>query len=611
MINTRSGDRLTFDEVKQDLLKDHIRVQESNKELISKSSSVYKSRLQQAILANRYDDAEELEKNLKYTLSDIVSKEFIEEHMPIIKVSTKILLNVMDNNEHIVVVSDYDVDGVTSGAILYYMLHDLFKYDNVEYIINRRDYGNGINKTITSKLINYDKEKKIGLLITSDAGSHDEESYKLLKQETDMKIIVTDHHLFSEDEFPHHADALVNPQRSDNDFKYITGTHVAYYTILHAYLTRHPVLTKEAEDLIYYKLLYVGMSTISDCMDLKRYINRKVVKYMLTELNRKDAKHDPFWEYIIKNISDGYLITETTLSYNVISMLNSPGRVSDPRISFELLTADNITIAEQFHNDIKTINDNRKAKQNKALTTKNKTEYTDGVIKVMLIDDINGVQGIVANNVMYEDGYKAVIVFSKITIGDKTVYIGSGRSQDDNINLKAVLDKVNEKSDSIISYGGHEKAVGIKIKDDLKKFYLDLKSEIDKCDVRQIEFYDVEDYIFSVKKIITSMADIDSLAPYGIGFPQPKFAGDFHITSYRIYDRKGFYLSMKVTVGTNETAIMSAFYPVKGNEVEEVSNNLKYYKDIRMVFTLDVNTYKAFNRIQINVDKLIFKKDEQ
>jgi len=611
MIETKNGSRLTFDDIKKDLLKDNIRIMEPSKELLGMAKTTYKSRMQQSILANRYKDTEELDKNLKYTLDDILSKEFIEQHLPIIKTSTELLVNAINANEHIVVVSDYDVDGVTSGAILYYLFHDLFKYENVEYIINKRDFGNGINKTITKRLIEYNKVKKIGLFITSDAGSHDEESYKVLKEETDMKIIVTDHHLFSEDEFPNSADALVNPQRYDNDFKYLTGTHIAYYTLLHAYLTMHDVITEEAKKVIYYKLLYVGMTVISDCMDLKHYINRKVVKYMLVELNRKDIEHDPFWAYIIKEISNGYLITETTLSYNVISMLNSPGRISNPRISFELLTSGNADVAEQYHKDISVINNTRKDKQKKAFKSTKKEEFSDGAIKVMVIDDINGIQGIVANNVMYEDNFKAVIVFSKVSLPTGEVYIGSGRSQDENINLKEILDGVNDATDIMISYGGHEKAVGVKILPDLKKFYTTFKAEVDKHEVKKIEYTDVEDYIFSVKKIITNMADIDSMSPYGIGFPLPTFAGDFSIVSYRIYQNNGYYLSLKVNVGTNDTAIMSAFYHVKSSEIEEFSDDLKYQKNIRMVFTLDVNTFRMYNRIQINVKELIFKKDNK
>jgi len=607
MIKLYDGRKITYNNIKKDLEKDYIKVKEPNNEVMDKIKDFYSSNLQRVILANRYDDVEEIEKYEKYTLEDILSPSFIEKNFPVVKESTKLLLDTIDNNEHIIVVSDYDVDGVTSGAIVYYMLHDLFHYDNVEYIINRRDYGNGINKTIVNKLVKYDKDKKIGLLITTDAGSHDEESYKVLKEKTDMKILVTDHHLFSDNNYPESVDVFANPQRFETDFRYITGTFVAYYVLLHAYLARHPILTPEVKDFIYYRLTYVGMSTISDCMDLKRFINRKVVKYTLQELNAKHSFHDPFWEHFTTTVNKTY-ITEDTLSYNIVPMLNSPGRVSDPRISFELLTSNTITRTEALYKEILSINNTRKNKQNKALSTKDKIEYTDGIIKVVLIEDINGVQGIVANNYMYEEGYKAVIAFSKMKVNDEIILIGSGRSQDDNINLKDILDAISARSDIIISYGGHAKAIGIKIRNNLKAFYDEFKKEVDSRKVTEIKFIEVEDYIFSMKKIITGLADIDVLSPYGIGFPRPRFAGDFRIVSYRISERSGYYLSLKLNINTNTTAVISGFYVVKNSELEDIINNLKYHKQVRLVFTLDLNTYKGYNRIQLNVDKIIFKK---
>src|SRR5699024_5679776 len=95
----------------------------------------------------------------------------------------------LNKNHKIIIYGDYDVDGISSTALLIEFLSNITK--NLDfYIPNRFSEGYGLNKNA----ILYIKEKMKGdLVITVDngIGSYDEVEYA---KELGLEIIVTDHH---------------------------------------------------------------------------------------------------------------------------------------------------------------------------------------------------------------------------------------------------------------------------------------------------------------------------------------------------------------------------------------------------------------------------------
>lgn len=499
------------------------------------------------------------------------------------------------------------VTGITSAAIGHKLFNMVLEYNNIEIMVNKREHGNGINRVLTDNILNFCKDNDVGVVITSDHGSHNGTSINEIMEKTGLPVIVTDHHLFTEEEAPLNADAFINPQRYENTIlKDMTGTGVLYFVLLHAKLMKDE-LSEDIANKAYYLLTYVGLTLISDCMDLKNYINRKIVIKMLIDLNSKSIQHDPFWEMIIRENSNTYLIDETTLGYNVIPLLNSPGRVADARLSYEVMMSPSYDVAVMLFNDIKEINKGRKDLQTKAVVSNKKEEYTDGVIKVMMVEDSDGVQGIIANNIMYDDNYKIVIVFTKQRRHDGYVYVGSGRSQEEGLNLGDVVSTISEKSDIIIQHGGHAKAIGIKMKPELKEFYNLLKEEVSKQKVVKKKTTYVEDYLFSTKKLLLTMFDIINGGPYGIGYEKPVFCSDFYIESFRIYKRSNILLSFKVKFSKNAVSTMGVFYSIKRSELEEVEEKLKTTKYIRMTYSFNVNSFRNKNKILLQPSKLLFK----
>ena len=133
----------------------------------------------------------------------------------------------VENKEKIVIYGDYDVDGITSTALLYDFLSSLGA-DVIYYIPDRKDEGYGINIMAVNKLM----KEGMKLLITVDCGITaigEVEFAKLQK----VDVVITDHHTCKE-RIPEAADAVVDPKREDDDYGFdgLAGVGVAFKLVL-------------------------------------------------------------------------------------------------------------------------------------------------------------------------------------------------------------------------------------------------------------------------------------------------------------------------------------------------------------------------------------------
>jgi len=598
---------INSDVVEKSFLEDNIVIDKTNMEMKEFLDRHYSSYLQQNVISNRYKTTEHLTKYYDTKLEDILTKEFIEDNMPEVKISTPIILDVIKNNKKLIHSHDGDCDGITSGAIVSKMLKGLFDYDNFEIFTSSRNDGYGVNDKVTEAILKY---KDISLVMTSDHSSSDRKNLTRIKEGLNCKVIATDHHLFEEKTAPLNMDVFVNPQRDtcSKDFKDLNGTHVIYYTLLHAFLSSDIEVTEDKKNYYYYLLMYVGLTIISDCMDLKNYINRKIVIKMLTMMNSKHTKHDMFWKVTINRLRNSKIFDESTIGYNVSPIINSSGRLGIPRLGYELMVSEDLDTTMKLYDDITEVNKTRKERQDVAVKSDKNLSYNDGKIYIGLMEGSEGVQGILSNTVMFNENYKVAIIFTRTKVKDKYILQGSGRSQDENLHLKNILDNISKKHDIIITHGGHQKAIGIKIKDDMKLFYKILKEEIDKTNVKKIENFRVSSHIYSDKKLILNIFDMIDIGPFGIGFEKPNFVSDFYIESYRVFKRNKYFVTLKVKLDKTSRNSFTVFYNVKDKDIEEFDKGIMNHKYIRLVYTIGLNSYRNFNSILLNGIDMKFKK---
>ena len=186
------------------------------------------------------------------------------------------------NNEKILIVGDYDVDGVISTYILYSAIKKCG--GNVSFHIpDRIKEGYGINESIIRKA----SDENIDVIITCDNGIAAIDQVNLAK-ELGLKVIITDHHdvPFIEENGQRkyvvpNADFVLNPKQEQCEYKFdkICGAGVAYKFVECLY-DEFDINKEELYDL----LQYTAIATVCDVVDLVSE-NRIIVKEGLRRIN--------------------------------------------------------------------------------------------------------------------------------------------------------------------------------------------------------------------------------------------------------------------------------------------------------------------------------------
>ncbi|WP_242018393.1 DHH family phosphoesterase [Pseudanabaena sp. FACHB-1998] len=239
------------------------------------------------------------------------------------------------NNDRITICGDYDVDGMTSTALLIRTLRLLG--GNVEYEIpSRMTEGYGINKRIVQDC--HDREVK--LIITVDNGIAAYEAIAFAES-LNISVIVTDHHEVPEDpsKIPP-ATAILNPKyqvEPTSPYAAIAGVGVAYVLALE--LSDRFGKRDELENPL---LELFTLGTIADLASLTD-INRRLVRKGLRLLSQS------------KVIGIIALINETgiakdkqtgmkpeAIGFGLGPRINAIGRIGNPQTVIELLTCDDM-----------------------------------------------------------------------------------------------------------------------------------------------------------------------------------------------------------------------------------------------------------------------------
>ncbi len=475
----------------------------------------------------------------------------------------KRIASAIDNKEKIIIVGDYDVDGVIST----YILVDFFNFIgfNVDsFIPNRFEHGYGISLEITDFVKGYD------LIISVDNGIT-AVPFALWCKEEGIDLIITDHHTPKET-LPD-AYAIIDPKQNECGFIYpdICGAFVAWYLI--------SALKQELKtdtDLKSY-LPYVAIATIADVMPLI-HINRAVVIAGLKELN---ASANPAFAAL----KDHLKITEfksTTISFWVAPLLNSAGRMDDASLALKFLQSSSSMEAAQNLLSLVNTNEKRKTIQNDICSkaSKNLLNAKDNVLVFVGSDWHEGILGIVSST-MTEKYKKPTIILSFTQEG---VLKGSGRSID-GFNL---FEAITSKSHFLDKFGGHAMAIGLSLKkENLVNFVSSLQDiEIDESfDINNTFFkIDFETIDFELYNIL------EKYEPYGEANPKPLFeCDDLDIISSNSIGKNSEHRKYLISKG-NATFEAVHFNPIKPLDVS-INNNIR--------FMLDKNNFRNQEKLQL------------
>ena len=418
--------------------------------------------------------------------------------------SVDIIKKAAGNKERVMIFGDYDVDGITSIALLKATLSKM-GIDAMHYLPHRIKEGYGLNKNVLPLM----KEKKIKVLITVDCGTNSHAEVEELRRRN-IEVIITDHHeQINGSKSP--ASSIINPKLKNSDYQYkdLSGVGVAYKLC--------QALTGKN---LFEDLDLVSLGTIADVVPLTGE-NRIIVKEGLERLSR--TKRCGLKALIeIGGIKDKK-ITSHFVSYILGPRINASGRMDSAQVSLDLLMSEKedearkLAMALDAHNRQRQKIENKILEEAQDIIDKEINFKEHKVIVIAKEDWHQGVLGIIASK-LADRFYRPVIVISKTADFCK----GSGRSIK-NFHLFGALLECKE---FLKTFGGHSHAVGLLInKDNIEDF----KDNINRLALEKLSFedlmpsldIDMELTLSDIKKEI--ITEFEALEPFGTGNPQPLF----------------------------------------------------------------------------------------
>lgn len=199
------------------------------------------------------------------------------------------LKDAHDKQKHIVMLGDFDMDGIMSSVTGFAGLAELGFRVSL-FIPNPQDGYGFTAKTIGRLLIDY---PDTDVILTCDVGISCHDGIAAA-QMAGIQVLVTDHHKQSAE---CKADVVVNPMRMDETYShpYICGAYVLYQCLEHYAELYCDVFTREQ---IARLRVFAGIGTVSDSMPLL-YENRELVRDAISILKLIYADGDDF---IVNNI---------------------------------------------------------------------------------------------------------------------------------------------------------------------------------------------------------------------------------------------------------------------------------------------------------------------
>lgn len=509
----------------------------------------------------------------------------------------------IEGKRKIMIVGDYDVDGVVSTYILFTAL-ERCGADVCYEIPHRINDGYGINKSIIDKAAS----KGVNTIITCDNGISALEAIRYAK-EMGMDFIVTDHHdvpPFADGDMA--ADAVVNPKQKDcgYPFKLLCGAGVAFKFV--QVLFEEMGIGAEAA-LSYVHIL--SIATVCDVVELTGE-NRIIVKTGLAQMQGTDNLG--LRELIRISNLEGKEITTYTLGFVIGPCINASGRLDWAKKGVELLLAKDRDTAEKLAKELYELNKDRKD-----MTINGTAEvieqieqanlHRQSVIVVHNCGIHESIAGIIAGRLKERYSRPAIMLTS-----GKEGAKGSGRS----IDGYNMFEELLRCRDLLGKFGGHPMAAGLSIEEANINALREMLNENSSLILEELVPKVSIDMQLPLHMATMDLAEeIACLEPFGTGNPKPVFADRrVRIHSARIIgaNKNVLKLSLKTARGSTLGAVcfgnVEEFTGMIEDRIGEGAaarlqekglTGAEMNLELDLAFNLDINEYMGSRTVQLVV----------
>lgn len=547
-------------------------------ERINELSEKYKiPKVVSTILLNRGIDEADFTSFLQKSMRDVINPNLMLD----MDNAVERILEAIEKQEKIVIYGDYDVDGITSTALMYEFLRSQGAQVSY-YIPDRKDEGYGINIMAVNKLF----KQNTKLLITVDCGitAIGEVEFANLQG---MDVIITDHHT-CKDRLPTAAKAIINPKHPDCDYPFegLAGVGVAFKLVLALAIA----LGLNTTECFKRYIDIVTIGTIADVVPLLNE-NRIMVDKGLKVLRK------PFRPGLTAIMDIAGVMNKpmnaSTIAFSIAPRLNAAGRLGNAKTAVELLLTHNADEAWEIARELDAENKERQAteqqiyKEALELIAEDPNFSKKKVIVLAKENWHHGVIGIVASRIndLY---YKPCILISH----HNGIGKGSGRS----IAGFNLFDALSACEKHLTDFGGHAVAAGLNINmSDLDAFTKAINKYADDTLTENDMIPNIEiDCPVNARFITLENAQIISLLePFGMNNEKPVFSLDNVSVEYAgAVGMDNKHLKLKISKN-------GLFINCIGFSLGEWAKHLTQGDVIDIAFQMDINHYQGNDNVQL------------
>ncbi len=538
--------------------------------------------------------------DLNYSLQMLLPFEDLSN----IQEAVALLADAIKNNKRILIVADFDADGATSCVVGLQGLRQMGATDVVYVVPNRFQFGYGLSPEIVEVAAKMQPD----LLVTVDNGISSVEGVQLARDKG-IDVLITDHHLPGE-QLPN-ANAIVNPNQAGDKFpsKMLAGVGVMFYILvaLRAHFREQNWFHEQniEEPNLAELLDLVALGTVADVVPLDRN-NRLLVSQGLARI--RSGKCRPGIKALLLAANRTLeRVTAQDMGFAVGPRLNAAGRLSDMSLGIECLLSDDEMQARNMAVRLDELNKERREiqdeMQEQALIdiTELDLDEAEMPLGVCLFNEDwhQGVVGILASKIK-DKLHRPVIAFAK----DKDGFIkGSARSISC-VHIRDVLDTIAGQHPGLIDkFGGHAMAAGMTIKElDFEVF----KQAFDQELRRFVTTEDLNGSLYSdgeltPDEITFGLANvIQEAGPWGQGFPEPQFDGEFELVESRIVGEKHLKLQLRAQSQSGG----------QGKVIDAIAFNFtgKAWSTkperVHTVYRLGINEFRGRRQLQLTIENI-------
>lgn len=491
----------------------------------------------------------------------------------------------------VIVVGDFDADGATSTALVIRCLR-AYGYTDIDYLVpNRFEFGYGL----TPEIVDVAAARKPDLIVTVDNGISSVAGVDRAR-EHGIRVLITDHHLPGA-RLPA-ADAMVNPNLPGGRFgsPHLAGVGVAFYLMAalgraleadgHAGAARVPARYLDL----------VALGTVADVVRLDRN-NRILVSQGLARIRAGRSVAGIAALLRVAGRSPARA-TSADLGFVAGPRLNAAGRLEDMAVGIECLLTDDAAAAAELAGVLDSINRERRdieatmREQAFAAVAELDDRGLPGCVCLYDADWHQGVVGLIAARVR-ERCHRPAIAFARERDGELK---GSARSVP-GVHVRDLLEAVSAQHPGLIgAFGGHAMAAGLSLPEAHFERFAAAAAE------RLAALYPDADFsgaLVTDGPLPPAALNLEFAralregGPWGAGFPEPLFHGDFLIEDRRTVGER--HLKLRVCPAEGGSAVEAIAFNQDDPGLRERA---------RLAYRLDVNEYRGIESAQLVVEQI-------